>query len=62
MTSYPAIDITDDFTQTQNLRQLNEISKTELIESLPYQKHSNLRCLSGHNKRFKGQTFYEKNL
>lgn len=40
VTSYPAIDITDDFTQTQNLRQLNEISKTELIESLPYQKHS----------------------
>ncbi|MGY3780242.1 ATP-binding cassette domain-containing protein [Streptococcus gallolyticus] len=112
VTSYPAIDITDDFTQTQNLRQLNEISKTELIESLPYQKHSKksqtlpessdlicqnyrykhrdnkdnifdfnlgldkginfiigkngvgkttfLRCLSGLNKTFKGQTFYEK--
>ncbi len=39
-TSYPAVDITDDFTKTQNLRQLNEISKTELIESLPYQEHS----------------------
>ncbi|MGT2886780.1 ATP-binding cassette domain-containing protein [Streptococcus macedonicus] len=38
VTSYPVIDITDDFTQTQNLRQLNEISKTELI--VPYQKHS----------------------
>lgn len=112
VTSYPAIDITDDFTKTQNLRQLNEISKTELIESLPYQKHSKksqtlpassdlicqnyrykhrdskdnifdfnlgldkginfiigkngvgkttfLRCLSGLNKTFKGQTFYEK--
>lgn len=111
VTSYPAIDITDDFTKTQNLRQLNEISKTELIESLPYQKHSKksqtlpassdlicqnyrykhrdsknnifdfnlgldkginfiigkngvgkttfLRCLSGLNKTFKGQTFYE---
>lgn len=112
VTSYPAIDITDDFTKTQNLRQLNEISRTELIESLPYQKHSKksqtlpassdlicqnyrykhrdskdnifdfnlgldkginfiigkngvgkttfLRCLSGLNKTFKGQTFYEK--
>lgn len=112
VTSYPAVDITDDFTKTQNLRQLNEISKTELIESLPYQKHSKksqtlpessdlicqnyrykhrdskdnifdfnlgldkginfiigkngvgkttfLRCLSGLNKTFKGQTFYEK--
>lgn len=111
VTSYPAIDITDDFTKTQNLRQLNEISKTELIENLPYQKHSKksqtlpassdlicqnycykhrdskdsifdfnlgldkginfiigkngvgkttfLRCLSGLNKTFKGQTFYE---
>lgn len=111
VTSYPAIDITDDFTKIQNLRQLNEISKTELIESLPYQKHSKksqtlpassdlicqnyrykhhdskdnifdfnlgldkginfiigkngvgkttfLRCLSGLNKTFKGQTFYE---
>lgn len=38
VTSYPVIDITDDFTQTQNLRQLNEISKTELI--VLYQKHS----------------------
>lgn len=89
VTSYLAIDITDDFTQTQNLHQLNEISKTELIESLPYKHHDNkdnifdfnlgldkeinfiigkngvgkttfLRCLSGINKTFKGQTFYEK--
>ncbi len=38
--TYSANDITDDFIQSQNLRQLTEISKNELINDLPYQKQA----------------------
>lgn len=108
--TYSIADITNNIIKSHNLRQLDEISKAELIECLPYQKHSKksqtivstadlicqnyrykhkdsrenvfdfnlglnnginfiigkngvgkttfLRCLSGLNKNFKGQTYY----
>lgn len=38
--TYSIADITNNIIKSHNLRQLDEISKAELIECLPYQKHS----------------------